>query len=345
MGQYTNETFEALKTFMIENYGAKIASGGKEIVKRCHICGDSRDKSSRHMYIGMKDGLIVYNCFKCQAKGIVDGKFFRDLNCYDIDMITLCNRNNKSNSSYTDMQRKTQFIRNARPILTYRNASETEKKLEYLRNRLGYNFTINDLSRFKIILNLYDYLNANNVSNLTRYKDICDQLDMFFLGFLSKDNSFITMRRLVPENKVHPNINMRYVNYNIYGLQDNSSRYYIIPGEIDPARKLKIHIAEGPFDILGVYLNTHSDKQNSIFAAIGGKSYLGIVQYFIRNFGFIDFDLHVYADNDVDDYSIINIKNMLSIFNIDIYLHRNVFPGEKDFGVKKENIDERILRL
>ena len=39
----TSEAFEALKQYLIDNHNAKIVSGGREILKRCHICGDSRD--------------------------------------------------------------------------------------------------------------------------------------------------------------------------------------------------------------------------------------------------------------------------------------------------------------
>ena len=59
LGITGNPAFEALKVYLIKEHNAKIASGGKEIVKKCHICGDSRDPSSRHMYIGLKDGTIV----------------------------------------------------------------------------------------------------------------------------------------------------------------------------------------------------------------------------------------------------------------------------------------------
>ena len=59
MQQNTSEAFEILKQYLIDNYNAKVASGGREIIKRCHICGDSRDLSDAHMYIGMRNGIIV----------------------------------------------------------------------------------------------------------------------------------------------------------------------------------------------------------------------------------------------------------------------------------------------
>lgn len=342
MKQNNNAAFEALKVYMVENYGAKLASGGREILKRCHFCGDSRDVASKHLYIGMKDGLIVYNCFKCPAQGIVDGKFFRDLGCYDIDLINICNQNNKNNATYTENVRKTHFLKNVIPKFMYREAPESFKKLEYLNNRLGVNLTFNDLARFKIILNLYDYINANTIGNLTRYKDICDQLDQVFIGFLSADNSYINFRRIIPEGIVHKNIDTRYVNYNIYGLLERSSKYYTIPCMIDPSKPLTIRIAEGVFDILGVYLNTDCSKDNTIFASIGGKSYMNIVTHLILNYGFMKFDLHIYVDNDVDNFEIKKTTDLLRPIGCKIYIHRNLFPGEKDYGVSRSRIVDSI---
>lgn len=346
MGYSTNEAFESLKVFMVENYGAKLASGGKEITKRCHICGDSRDRTARHMYIGLnKQGVLVYNCFKCGASGLVDGAFFRSLNCFNVDMIQICNENNKKSVSYQEQSTKRKFIKNRTPILSYRDAPETAKKVEYISNRLGYNFSLQDLARFKIILNLYDYINANTVGTLTRNKDMCDLIDKFFIGFLSLDNAYINMRRLVPENKLPKFIDERYINYNIYGFQDNSRRYYVIPTQINTCQKVKIHIAEGVFDILGVYLNTDSDKANSIFAAIGGKSYMSLTKFFMLEYGFMNFELHIYVDNDVDNFEIQKIANLVKPIGVEIFMHRNLFQGEKDYGVRRENIIDKVVKL
>lgn len=342
----TNEAFEALKIFMVEHYGAKLASGGREIIKRCHICGDSHNRSSRHMYIGVKgDGLIVYNCFKCNASGVVDGSFFRSLGCYDVNLITLCNESNHKSTRYNELSQKRQIIKRSIPILTSRDAPETYKKVDYINRRLGTNLTIEDLAKLKIVPNLYDFVSTNNIGTLTRDKRICDELDNLFLGFLSLDNSYLNMRRLVPEGRVHPNIDTRYVNYNIYGFHDNSARYYVLPTKIDTLKPLVINIAEGPFDILGVYYNTNSDKSNSIFASIGGKSYFGLIKYLITTYGFIHFTLHIYADNDIDQYEFFKLKQLLSPMNITVYLHFNCSPGQKDFGVDPGKISDNYIKL
>ena len=344
MAREINPAFEALKQYLIENFGAVSASGGKEIVKRCHFCGDSRNLSSRHMYIGMKHGMIVYNCFKCNSHGVVDGKFMRDMEAFNPDLISLINQNNRSNESFQMNLSKTRFLKNQVPIFTYREAPETLKKLNYINSRLGTQFNLADMAKYKIVLNLYDYLNANGVTELSRDQQVTDALDMFFLGFLSVDNSFLIMRRLVPEGKLPKNVDFRYVNYNIYNLEGGYTRNYIIPATIDCLKPIELHIAEGAFDIIGAQ-NYFKRYDNCIFASVAGKSYLTMVKYFILEYGFINFSVHLYVDNDVEQWEIDKVANLLSIFKNPLYIHHNRFPGEKDYGVDCSRIQDEVIRM
>ena len=340
----SSEAFEALKIYLVNNFNAKIASGGKEVVKRCHFCGDSKDPSSRHLYIGQKpDGSIVYNCFKCPAQGYVDSKFLRDMGCYDMDIILLCQEQNRKSTS-SNLTRSG-IIRMARQFhepsfYADPNSEFTKKKLDYISRRLGHVFTLRDAAMFKIVINLKEFLTTNGITQYTRYPDIIDQLDKFFIGFLSMDNCYITLRRQVPEGKVSKYIDTRFVNYDIFGINQNSMRYYVIPNYIDLNKPLEIHIAEGAFDIISIYNHVAPIGTNGIFAAVLGKSYVSLVRFFIINYGFTSFDLHIYADNDVDTADLMRIKNDIYPFNIRMIIHRNTFPGEKDFGVLMDHIHD-----
>ena len=59
----------------------------------------------------------------------------------------------------------------------------------------------------------------------------------------------------------------------------------------------------------------------------------------------MDFELYVYVDNDVDNYEMYKLADLIKPFRPIVYIHRNLFPGEKDFGVIKDRIDERIVKL
>lgn len=343
MSDQSVSAFEALKRYLIQNHNAKAASGGKEITKKCHICGDSRDPSSRHMYIGMKGGVIVYNCFKCNSSGVVDNKFLRDLDCADFDLMRLCNQNNMNNTRYLRNEQMEAFSRYSRPNITFHRSPGNDKKVESICRRMGYDFFKEGaIQSFKIIVNLKEFLIDNGIKEFTRDPFIIDELSNFYIGFLSMDNKYVNLRRLVPEDKVHPSIRSRYVKYNIFNL--DKSDYYTIPGTISPQNP-EIHIAEGPFDIVGVKLIADNDYGNRMYSAIGGKSYLGIVKYLLSRFGFICFTLHIYADSDIDTYEIQKISDYIRIYQNPVYLHRNTMDGEKDFGVAKSRIIDSIIKV
>ena len=345
MIERTTEAFELLKKYLIDNFGAKVASGGKEVIKRCHICGDSRDKSDAHMYIGMRnDGLICYNCFKCNHGGIVDGLFLRNMGCYDTNVIMSVSEQNKSIYNTSNGYMKSQTFINNNPLYDISYDEITKRKIDYLEKRIGLCINAFDAKRFKIILNLKRFLDLNNISNYTRYPDIINLLNKYFIGFLSMDNKYIILRRIIPEGNLPKNIDTRYVNYNIYGLE-NGSKFYTIPSNIYTNLPIDIHISEGIMDILSVK-NNLIHNENSIHSAICGKSYSSIVRYFIVNYGFINFNLHLYMDNDVSNSSLSKIINDVSIYNdIKIFIHRNSFQNEKDYGVPNNRIIDSFIQI
>ena len=77
----------------------------------------------------------------------------------------------------------------------------SEIKLNYINSRLGLSLNYDELMSKKIVLNLNDLLYSNNINELTRDPNIVRQLDKGFIGFISQDNAFVNMRRLVSENK------------------------------------------------------------------------------------------------------------------------------------------------
>lgn len=350
MSKYnTTEAFEALKEYMVNNCNAKIASGGKEIIKRCHFCGDSRDSSSAHLYIGLRnDGSIVYNCFKCNSHGVVDGRFLRDIGCYDIGLITLCMENNKnSNQSNNNAikqysPRSNKFYTN-RLIIPQSNDEFSIKKLGYLSKRLGVNIGLEDVESLRVILNLNDFLSVNNINNLTRHPDIVDVFSKFFIGFLTTDGSYVILRRVVQEKLLDPSIDLRYTNYNVFG-NNNGNKYYTVPASIDVNKPITVRISEGIFDILSVMYNITGREDNTIFCAANGKGYLSMISFLISTYGLVGFDLDLYMDNDVDKYTEDKIINVSKVFTNHINVHHNVFDGEKDFGVPKDRIKDSIIR-
>lgn len=345
MDNFAERFVEAIKA---NNPTARVVSGGKEICCKCVFCLDH--PKSTHMYIKIpKDGQApLYNCFLCNASGIVNSRVLRMLNVYDIDVVSSTVDYTKKVAkelNYKDLDDENKIFNLSNNFITKCPLSEI--KLRYINKRIGTNLTYSDLIKNKIILNLGDLLVSNGISTYTRDPAIIQQLNDSFIGFISADNAFVNMRNLTP-GKVYKTIDKRYINYNIFGKLSNTQRYYIIPTNIDLSRPdpIKLHIAEGPFDILSIFYNMNKcNLDNSIYAAICGKSYLNIIKYFIEMKGLLNIELHIYPDKDIENYSMINIANYLEPFNIAVYIHRNIFQNEKDFGVPPDRIRESVQQL
>lgn len=326
---------------------AKIASGGKELVIRCAFCGDSNNPRHAHFYISVpqtQDELSFYHCKRCPAHGIVDDDLLRKIGCSDsnflIDIV-------KHNSEVLSLPKYKSLKKiNIYPLKwnLIRKDPMNQEKLNYINNRIGANFSYANLISLKIFLNLYDIIEANDLE-LTRHQSICNDLDRYFIGFISYDNSYCGLRKIT-DKQLYQSINKRYINYNLINKVDDNKNFYVIPSEVDALnpQPVKIHIAEGQFDILSIYynLNKCNSKQN-IYIACGGKSYTQALEFILKETGLINYEIHYYPDKDVSDtdfnYNIISKINMLPC---NIYIHRNAMNGEKDFGVPMNRIKDYV---
>ena len=326
---------------------AKYASGKREIVTRCKYCSDSNNMKHGHMYISIPrdDEPSMFNCVKCHTSGIVTTDRLMEWGIQDTNFLSGVSGYNKrikkilKNYRFYDSEKIYQ--------LKNTNISQdklSQYKLNYINNRIGSNLTFNDLTRLKIILNLKDLLKENCINKLTRQPMIVDQLDTNFVGFISFDSAFVNLRN-VNVTKVYNTIDKRYVNYNIFDKIDNTCRFYTIPCNINLLKPIELHLAEGSFDILSIYLNLRkNERENNIFTSIGGSGYKGIISFFLIKNMIPLSAIHIYADKDINRYKIQDVINHFRVFGIPIYIQRNNYPGEKDFGVPIERINEIIER-
>lgn len=340
---------EDFRNYLKENLKpwARDAGGYKEILTRCPYCPDSKDYNKGHFYISIPkdDELPVYDCKKCPAHGVVTPTKLLEWGVTDVNFLTELTSYNKrvSGLSKNRMFRDNITFRVNHSYITDDKLSRY--KLGYINKRLGVNLTLDDCKRLKIVLNLFDLFKVNKLQ-YTRNESIMEQLDYNFMGFLSIDNAFVNLRNLEITKDIYEGINRRYINYNLFGKYDNSQRFYTLPGEINLYDNVTLHIAEGSFDILSIYLNLpHNHTGNDIFTSIGGNGYKGVIKYFITQMKLPKITVHIYADNDVERYKIVDVYRSLYPFCKTVYLHRNTFPGEKDFGVSKDNIKEVIEKI
>lgn len=329
---------------------AKSASGGKELVVRCGFCGDSENPHHSHLYISVPQSpeeLSQYHCKKCNAHGIVDDIFLRKYGCTDskalVDIV-------QHNSQVLKLPGYARF----KNIDIYPLKNEcvsdypwNQQKIAYINQRIGSNFSISDLLSVKVFLNLYDILNQNRLKG-TRDPRVLEALNKNFIGFISYDNSYAILRKCT-EEQLHPSINKRYVNYHIVNKMDDSKDFYVLPTTInieDPT-PVKIHIAEGVFDILSIWYNLrYRNIRQELFVAAAGKSYVQALGFILKETGIINYEIHFYPDADVrDDYFQYMVLNKVALLPSDIYVHRNICNGEKDYGVPGNRVIDSTRKI
>lgn len=341
---------QEFKEFLLNNIPTAKPSGSNHVICRCFLCGDSNKHSnSAHFYIslGDNDAPYMFYCQLCNECGIITPKFLMNMmSIYDTTMNIQISNHNKNklsltkNSKYND--NKIYYLNN------YIEDSDLSRvKLNYINKRLGLNLDYSELIRRKIVLNLYDLFKVNKIETLTRDKRIVSEIDKSFIGFISKDNAFLGMRNL-RSGKVYKSIDKRYVNYNIFGKFNNRERFYVLPTQINlnDYNRIRINITEGPFDILSVFYNLNNKQEyHNIYASIGGSGYLSLIKYFLLDMKLYNAEFHIYRDNDQSMDKMYIIKDIILPYNIPLYIHSNIFNGEKDFGVPIDKINDYIIKL
>lgn len=314
-----------------------------QIVMRCPICGDSKkDPNKKRFYVklDLKDNNspVLYHCFNCESSGILTPSLLRSL---DINNLTLNSNLLSYNKKSLKNIKKSLGLNNNEfnfKIPKPRDNNSNKLKMDYLNNRLGLNLSLDNWARFKVIFSLNDFMKLNNIETLTTSYEKANLLESDYVGFLTSKQEFINFR-LITNNKEAK----RYEKYTIYKNLDNSRKFYTIPMYIDllTSEPIYINIAEGVFDILGVYFHVREQNlRNNIYVAVCGSGYLSPLQYFIKLgvFG-KNVIVNIYSDNEYEKspWYYRNIVKEIGPFVGKINLYYN--DKSKDFGVPKKQIE------
>lgn len=314
-----------------------------KVVIRCPICGEgSKHRTHGHCYIGMpNDGPpLLYHCFINECSGIVTPNFLRDAGVFDTELESILNVFNKSTSHLSREARKIIYIKNKITDIKVPKIKDNpynQKKLNYLRSRIGINFSYENARSLKIIFSIKDFLELNDLRPNEKNKWYINTIDKDYIGFLSVGNDYIVFR---DASGIKSDKRLRYVKYDIFGSVDNSSIIYNLPGvQCDAfAKEVVLNVAEGPFDVLGIFCNVHGfNRVNHIYAACCGSGYMNTIKYFIK-MGFIgNLVVNIYSDDDKKPYYYAKVYSELSpwVKSINVIYNKK----SKDFGVRKTEIE------
>lgn len=318
---------------------SEVYANPDEIQLRCQFCGDSKkDLTKRRLYIKMNMGNddlpILYNCFNCGASGVLTPSILRTLKIHDLQLnSSLVSYNNRTINSFN---KKMGIVDNNISFIIPRplNTPSNIKKKKYIEERLGISISAQELVELKTIFSFEQFLKENNIDSLTVKNSRAIELNNDYVGFLTAKNEFINFRDITNKYK------LRYDKYSIYRNLDNTRKFYTIPTCIDllSNEPININLAEGVFDIFGVYFHIfNKNKTNNVYAAICGSAYVNVIKYFIQ-LGIMgdNVTINIFSDSDHPPYFYKGLKKELSMWVKEINLYYNELS--KDFGVPKDQI-------
>lgn len=335
-----NQIISMLKTLPV----CKPSSNLKNWTVRCPYCGDSKTANHGHFSILIdtsSDRPMLYRCFRCNESGILTEDTLNDLRIgisEDLkNSINIYNKKSSFISRKLDLPKKYE-------VPEWNHDGISYQKIEYINSRLGTNISYDEAREYKIILNFTDFLLHNNIpigmkDSMIKVGTV-RELDKNYVGFLSSNNNKITFRNINDRGFFG-----RYYKVTLDLINTSPNTFYALNSMYDLVYTDDIHIfiAEGTFDILSIFKNlNYAALSNRLFIASCGFGFNRIIKYLIYQGVTTDINLHIFADNDKSDKEILQMfqNSFYRIWIDKIIIHRNSYPGEKDFGVPKERIND-----
>lgn len=313
----------------------------EHLMVRCPICGDSKKHhDGAHCSIWVRNNEpLVYHCWICEDAGLVDRQFLVDKEIGDIDSTMQLEQFNRANSRRSASTKRTKNgqVQNVEvPVIKEHHMN----KVEYLRNRLGINFKLDQLEALRVVTSIKDFLEINKIEVNKKYEWCLEQLERDYVGFLSRSKNFIIFR------SINPNSKFRYINYKVFEHIVDAEKFYTIPSQPDIMdNDVTLHITEGIFDILSVAMNMGEKRKGThIYSAVCGSGFPRVLEFFLRK-GFIgNLTVNIYSDTDKKPGFYNNLLYLKGWYK-DIKIIYNSYPGEKDFGVPSDKICAQEVKL
>lgn len=327
--------------FILNDFYPSKRHGTDLVSVRCPFCGDSvKSSSSTHFYIKINTentDPILFICHRCNISGILTPSVLRSLEINDLSINSSLISYNKST-----LKKSLSFKlknNNLKFIIPFPDVNDKSNimKLNYLRKRMGITLSFEDCIKLKTVFNFKDFILYNKIEELTVNKDKAINLNENYVGFLTAKNEFINFRQVKKCNY------KRYEKYSIINKLDNTRKFYTIPNKIDILnnKNITINIAEGVFDIWGVYFNIYErDIDNMIYTAACGAGFSSVIKYFIKSGVFGNITLNIFSDDDKPPQFYKKLNKEISPWVNELTLFYN--SKSKDFGVPKKDL--RIIR-
>lgn len=280
-----------------------------EYTCQCPYCQDNR----QHCYVKIdtaSDSPVVFWCHICTAHGLVRKDFLDRLNL-DINMPKyIGNKPIEENKGVS--------IKVIGDTVT--DEHDTSKVRDYIESRVGHYPSLEELQMFNYVGDprkyAFDYLGYNG------YNDRFNNRYWFKMS-----NGNIT-GRWKDDNTEH-----RWMNFKTNRVK--GSGLYTLKKGFDVYKPITVVIAEGIFDIIGLYYNGRIE--NGVFIGVAGKGYYRGIKHILSKGIYGDsVSVRIYRDPNVKNGDVYIDPVTMQLFkSVDLYY--NAF--DKDYGILPDELD------
>lgn len=297
------------KRMLIDNCGLK--PGGHNVwwrAQTCPFCGNNKWKF--YLYININDDSSVgYDCKRCNRKGfVIDKDILKSFGIEGVEVPAFkgVRAVRQNGELFTDIE----LLPDETDISGIQN---------YVYSRLGVVPTFDELRKFKYVADPVKYLKMVSSEDINPNK--------FINRFCFKlTNGGLTCR-------YHNDSQTRWIKHSV--TKNAGPGLYTITDRVDTLRPINAVIAEGVFDIMGLYYNGNID--NAVYVSTQGTNYASGIQYLINKgiFG-KHVNVGIYKDGNVKNYDIRYNKKFKKLFK-SITVYENII--ESDYGYPNDRID------
>lgn len=344
MDAFGGEILDAIKRNHSVFYPTRM---GDEVAIRCPYCGDSQKSPNKaHLYVEL-DIPYRFKCHRCETSGLVRETFLKDASLYENSLIISLGRIRRELKRANSVKNFTN-PKDSKIFIPQAKGTELEyKKLNYINERIGCNITMDEIEKYRLVLNMKELYKQNNIKlqhfktqyDQDRYIQLINALQNNAVGFLLNNRKQILFRA------IHKDVFFRYYMFTLdpFIKEDIEKGYYSIGNKTDlMSEKFTVNLTEGVFDILGVYFNVRDQNNEELFIGSFGKGYVSVINNLARK-GLIDCEYNFYSDQDVSlgffkklkERCIVMKDSKINVFNNAMFQVNKEF---KDFGNRKENI-------
>ena len=292
-----------------------------ELITRCYNCELGSKKDHGHLYINTDNNNLVYNCFRCEQSGVI----FTLLPHYGITSFSNIIRGDfKSYKILRD--HKTEKYKEYSFVMP--KEKHYVNKEEYLKNRIGKNYPLNNIPG--LIYSLVEFSELNRISLKKYDPDLINDVEENFVGFLSTRKTKIIFRNCGEGER-------RYFNFPLHPAHKYFRDFYGIQTKIPGRDVPNIVFCEGIITLLNSF---KSDKlkwlrdKSMFWGAILNNKYNTNSLFSILDYCKIPrADITVLCDSDFKESKFYNLKKEPMVRDLEICWNKS----GTDFGEKIED--------